>query len=213
MTDLDIHTLFFDLDRMAVPMQALSSDERVRVARKGTPQLRQRQAASFLAVRETLGRVLGLEASAVPIVVGQGGKPFIEGYPLHFNLSHCGGVALLAWGRRPLGVDIEARINRPSEALAMKVLAPAERARWAGVPETSRGPWLARAWVRKEAALKAMGLGLRRPPRTVDVGGGDGEGQPWHAMFDEHAWAGVDLVTDTPPGWFAALCLGPEPAV
>ncbi len=37
----------------------------------------------------------------------EGGKPYIEGHPVHFNLSHSGGIVVLAVSDKAVGVDTE----------------------------------------------------------------------------------------------------------
>lgn len=212
---LDASVRFFDLDAVVVDERQLSGSERERVARKATPGLRQRQAASFQCLRVTLGEVLGLAPIAVPIGIAEGGKPCLvndDARGLHFNLSHSGGVGMLAWGPRELGADVEALIARPSDGLAEEILTPRELSVWRTLPGDAQRPWLTRAWVRKEAALKAVGSGLRIAPRTVDVGGGDdAEGSTWKLQLDDRAWQGFDILDAVPDGYRAAVVIEAAP--
>lgn len=197
----------FDLDAVAVDMGLLAAEERARVERKCTPLLRQRQAASFQCLREILGGVLGLPPADLPIARREGGKPYLPGQALGFNLSHSEGIGLLAWGPGELGVDIEALIARPSDALAREILTSTEFEAWQAQPAAARQDWLTRAWCRKEAVLKAFGDGLRTAPARLDVGGGAGEGRAWVCRLDGRECLGHDLVAGIPVGYCAALCL------
>lgn len=197
----------FDLDAVAVDMDLLSAEERARVERKRTPLLRQRQAASFQCLRETLGAVLGLPPAGLTVARREGGKPYLPGQALGFNLSHSEGIGLLAWGPGELGVDIEALIDRPSEALGREILTAAEFEAWQSQPEALRQVWLTRAWCRKEAVLKAFGEGLRIAPGRLELGGGAGEGRAWVCRFEGRECLGHDLAADIPAGYCAALCL------
>lgn len=200
----DITVRFFDLDAVTLDEGMLSDSERERVARKATPTLRQRQAASFQCLRSTLGEVLGLAPRDVGFHVEDSGKPVLVGHALHFNLSHSAGIGMLAWGPRELGADVEALIARPTDALAEEILSTRELALWRAMPGSERQAWLTRAWTRKESTLKAIGSGLRIPPRTIDV---QLAGDPiWTCTRDGRRWTGRDVVDGVPEGYRAALC-------
>jgi 4'-phosphopantetheinyl transferase len=206
---------FFDLDAVPVDAALLSDAERERVARKATPLLRQRQAASFQSVRIVLGEVLGIPPGALQFRIDAGGKPRLaEGRP-HFNVSHSGGVGLLAWAPRELGADVEALIARPSDSLAAEILAPSELTAWRALPETARQAALTCAWTRKEATLKAIGSGLRIAPRTIEVGRfwseSEGATAPatlrWSHAHDGRRWLGFEGFECVPDGFRAAVCI------
>jgi len=209
---------FFDLDAVLVEDALLSSDERERVGRKATPVLRQRQAASFQCVRLTLGGVLGTRPEALAFRIQDNGKPVLAEGGLHFNVSHSGGVGLLAWGPRELGADVEALIARPSDSLAEEILAIAELEAWRALPTTLRQTALTRAWTRKEATLKAIGSGLRIAPRTIDVGRfwhePDSPTAPttlrWTHEHEGRRWHGFEGFEGVPEGYRAAVCIEAE---
>ncbi len=215
MVPIEFAVRFFDLDAIVVDEALLSADERERVARKATPVLRQRQAASFQCLRLTLGEVLGTDPSGLRFRIEANGKPVLAGGGLHFNLSHSGGVGLLAWGPRELGADVEALIARPTESLAEEILAIPELEAWRALPMTLRQAALTRAWTRKEATLKAIGSGLRIPPRTIVVGDvwntPDTPTAPtspkWSLEYDGRRWQGFEGFEGVPDGYRAAVCI------
>jgi 4'-phosphopantetheinyl transferase len=90
---------------------------------------------------------------------------------LRFNLSHTRGAALIAVARgRELGVDIEQ--ERPMadlEAMAASVMSHGELGGWLAIPEEDQERAFYRLWTRKEAYLKAIGLGLFRSLQEVTV--------------------------------------------
>jgi len=100
------------------------------------------------------------------------GKPFIARSALQFNLSHSPHWVALSWriGHEPVGVDIEDLGRRPSfAALAERYFHPAEKSAWlAADTSESAATWL-QIWTRKEAVLKAHGLGLRLQLNTLDT--------------------------------------------
>ena len=213
---IDASVRFFDLDAVVVNERLLSERERERVGRKATAILRQRQAASFQCTRLALGEVLGVDPVRLCIAVAESGKPFLTpGHGAssgivpdhHFNVSHSDGVGMLAWGARELGCDVEHLIARPGDGLAEEILSADEFTSWRALPDATRQAWLTRAWVRKEAALKAAGSGLRIPPRTIDVGGGNAEGEPWTLALEGRRWIGHDVFDGVPEGYRAAVCV------
>lgn len=92
---------------------------------------------------------------------GAHGKPYLQDYPqYHFNLSHSGAYAAIAFGGREVGIDVQQR--RPvKEGLAKKILTKAEYAHYtslAGIRE--REDWFFRCWCRKESRGKLTGEGI-----------------------------------------------------
>ncbi len=91
----------------------------------------------------------------------------------HYNLSHSEDWALVGAQRAaPIGVDLE--VLRPVEAamaLARRHYTSAEQAavEQAG-DDAARHAAFLRVWTRKEACLKAVGLGLRLAPSSFDAG-------------------------------------------
>ncbi len=100
---------------------------------------------------------------------------------LCFNLSHSGGLALIAMAEgREVGVDIEEiDPGRDVITLAERGLDPAAAAAVRAAPSETRATAFHEAWARKEAIVKCLGSGLGAPlPRdpvtvsTLDVGPG-----------------------------------------
>ncbi len=125
-----------------------------------------RPAEVAAASRNALGCLLagyaGVER-APELARGEHGKPFAPEWPdLHFNLSHSGRHVLLAFARgQPLGVDIESRNRRVSHvAIAQRFFAPDEAQAIAALAADRRGDAFRHLWTRKEAVLKALGVGL-----------------------------------------------------
>lgn len=79
---------------------------------------------------------------------------------LHFSLSRSGGWALVAIAADPVGADIEALPDHDTMAEVSRVLHGDERAAISSAPTHERPEVFARTWTRKEAYLKAVGVGL-----------------------------------------------------
>jgi 4'-phosphopantetheinyl transferase len=91
-----------------------------------------------------------------PIRFGLRGKPYVTGGPV-FNLSHSGRVVALAIGTaEPVGIDIE--VIKWFEPGLLDVVCNDAEKRWILSQHTTAAFY--RCWTRKEAVLKAAGLGL-----------------------------------------------------
>lgn len=149
----------------------LSDAERERAARFVFPRDRSRYEAAHGALRHLLARSAGRSPDAVQLTSGAFGKPSMATHEgIEFNLSHSQDAALIAIGRAPLGVDIE--VLRPLDdwrSLAAAHFTRAEQAVIASRPAEAQSIEFLRCWTRKEACLKALGLGLSLDTRAVDV--------------------------------------------
>jgi 4'-phosphopantetheinyl transferase len=130
----------------------------------------------FAAARALLRSLLSLRLDAPPqafdLTFGPWGKPELAGGPA-FNVSHAGRTVVVAVGtRQPLGVDTEeARRSVDWPSIAPLVCSPAELAH---VVATGGSDFLA-LWTRKEAIVKALGLGFSAPvPDIPGLPTGDG---------------------------------------
>jgi 4'-phosphopantetheinyl transferase len=120
-------------------------------------------------LRELLARELGGEAAALKFSYSDHDKPFLDGAPLHFNLSHSDGIAALGVSERhELGVDVE--FIRPlKEDIAARYFSRAEMAALAKLADDDQLEGFYRCWTRKEAVVKAIGEGLSRALDSFDV--------------------------------------------
>jgi 4'-phosphopantetheinyl transferase len=158
------------LHEMPEPRQQawLDADEVERAERFVHDVHRRRHVASHVALRDRLASAVGASAEALRFRADAHGKPQLEGQGrVQFNLSHSEDWALVAVGvDAPIGVDLE--MLRPVEealALARKHYTPAEAAAVQdAVGARARDEAFLRVWTRKEACLKAVGLGLRLAP-------------------------------------------------
>lgn len=124
-----------------VSATSLSDDERARAARFRFDEHRRRWIAAHVALRE----ILSTYTDDVQFVLGEHGKPSLANGAVHFNLSHSGDLAVVAVSDGEIGVDVEQiRDDFDYESIA---------------PAPSREAFF-RAWTRKEARLKATGVGL-----------------------------------------------------
>lgn len=142
----------------------LSVPERARAERFVREQDRLGFIASHAGLRCVLGDALGVAPRQVRIEAQPHHKPRLAAETgVHFNLTHAGGVALVAITRHaPLGVDVEPLRSISDMALvAERVFCDAELAAWHAVSDRQRKYAFFCGWTRKEALIKATGEGFR----------------------------------------------------
>ncbi len=153
----------------------LSSEERDRAKRFATAELRHSYVARRGLLRLLLGEYLGADPQALRFGYGGCGKPFLAepfaASGLRFNLSHSGGLVVLAVSRsRELGVDIERlRPQTDVDQTLRRYFSRRERSAILGCPRPERERLFYTGWTRKEAYLKASGQGLSFSPERVEV--------------------------------------------
>jgi 4'-phosphopantetheinyl transferase len=115
-----------------------------------------------------LGRILAAalgEAEPPELEADENGKPRLAVDPgrLSFNLSHSGGLALvaLAPGGIDVGIDIEwVKERRDLARLAARWLPESDALAVAAVPSAQQAAVFYPAWTRHEARVKCTGVGL-----------------------------------------------------
>lgn len=165
---------------------------------------RDRLALGYALHRLLLGKVLACDAADVPVRRDAAGCPRLSGELLSTSLSHtddCLTLAVTETG--PVGVDIESS-KRASVMpdIADRVCHPTDAAGVARLTGLARNEALLALWVRKEAFLKAAGVGLQREMQTFPAPDNamlalPGGGTSWVRMLD----AG--------PKWVAAVASAP----
>jgi 4'-phosphopantetheinyl transferase len=154
----------------------LSDDEWARAFRFVFARDRQRFIAAHAALRSLLAAHTGLGCAFLEFRTGAFGKPaLVEPSGVAFNLSHSQSVALIAIddGTAPAEIGVDVELLRPmpdAQALADNYFSPAERRALAALPATERDRAFLACWTRKEACLKASGLGLSVDTRSFEAG-------------------------------------------
>ena len=148
--------------------EMLDSAEHERIARRRFPTDRDELALGYALHRLLLGKVLDRDAAEVPIGRDSFGCPRLRGELLFTSLSHANhGVAMAVTATGPVGVDLEsaARASEMPE-IAGGVCHPVDAAELAALVGPAWSAALLALWVRKEAFLKAAGIGLEREMKT-----------------------------------------------
>jgi len=148
-------------------LQLLSSDEIARAARYHFAIDYKRFVAARAGLRIILGGYLTLHPRRIIFSYGPQGKPSLASSPnvtatLNFNLAHSGGLALfaVAYGMQ-IGIDLEEiRAEFTEDNLAERFFSTSEVAQLASLPAEMQPQGFFSCWTRKEAFLKAKGVGL-----------------------------------------------------
>jgi 4'-phosphopantetheinyl transferase len=133
---------------------------------------RRRFCVTHTAIREVLSAYTDTPPQAVALSTPYGAPPTLRG--LQLGLSYCDDLAVLAVSSSsPVGVDVEpetAAEDTDLAELAFATLTDEELETFTRLDPAAKPSWWLRAWVRKEAALKARGEGISdRVPSEVDV--------------------------------------------
>lgn len=190
----------------------LDEDERSRWRRLKTAKVAARFFAAHVALRVILGGRLGEPPQSLRFARSPNGKPHLADNDIAFNLSHSEDVALVAVGGvSPLGVDVEKFRDVPDlDAMIVFSCTEGERAALARIDDrTEKTKKFLDLWVRKEAAAKSIGVGLRIQLRDIDVSGG-----VWRPALDDGAPGGAVHVQPAPAdGLLSAIafCGPPRP--
>jgi len=156
------------LDQLDV---TLSQEEKERAARFHFAADRDHFIAAHGCLRDVLTRYLHCEPHQLSFSKGSYGKPVLHDQPLEFNLSHSGDFALIAIApERKVGVDVERiRSGISSHVIAQQYFSTSEFAELQSLPLEQREAAFFTCWTRKEAYIKAQGLGLSLPLESFDV--------------------------------------------
>ncbi|MGX1270044.1 4'-phosphopantetheinyl transferase family protein [Streptomyces phaeoluteigriseus] len=165
----------------------LDAVERARYEATARPGDKARFLVGCALSRLALGELLGLPPAGVPLrrvcprCGGPHGKVTLalpEGSPhadVDFSVTHSGEVIGVAVCRdAAVGLDVEDdAVALDVDAAARTALGDAELSALYARPAAERRTAFLRTWTRKEAVLKALGVGLRVPLRGLEVSAPD----------------------------------------
>jgi 4'-phosphopantetheinyl transferase len=133
-------------------------------------------------LRLLLSSHLDCKPHQVNIGISDHGKPNLKESnsenSLQFSISHSGGYAVFAFGKYSrIGVDIEEiRVIHEIDEIVSQYFTPREKAEMLACPIDCRLEKFYRFWTRKEAVLKAQGIGLLGKLDSADVAMGEHSG-------------------------------------
>lgn len=165
-------------------------------------------------LRDILSGYLGMPPQEIEIAKRATGKPHLPSSPIQFNISHSNQCMLCAVTQTtPIGVDYQGVYEiSHMETLVGSFFSPREQDRFHDTPEHKRRDFFFKTWVRKEAFMKATGLGFHLPSHCFSISeSGNGglnvqiEDRP---SIHGQQWSIQDL--NVQPGYQAALALKGE---
>lgn len=117
---------------------------------------------SRLLLLKEIEKRTGTPMKKLTFAKGSYGKPYLKDGGLFFSLSHTKGAIAVAFSEeKEIGVDIESREREVNERIYERALSDEERQ---GIKSTED---FLRIWVKKEAFLKRLGIGITRDMRTI----------------------------------------------
>lgn len=155
--------------------QLLTPEEQQRAQSFRFEQHRLRWSTARGVLRHLLSFYTQSEPQTIHLKHNAYGKPALAlpqtARPLMFNISHSHDYALYAFAyQRELGVDIEQmRTNIELDDLANHCFSALEQATYATLPSEQKVQGFYQCWTRKEAYIKARGMGLSLPLKLFDV--------------------------------------------
>jgi 4'-phosphopantetheinyl transferase len=179
---IDLRLWLVDLE--AAPFDDVPSQaQQQRAARFVRADDARRYLAAHAALRHLLGR-------HEDWVAGTHGKPALALPPPHFNMSRRGGVALIGVSAtHEIGVDVEPlQAMTDANELAQLHFTPRERDAVQREHGAARDRAFLRCWTRKEACMKATGLGLSLAPSSFECGA-DAALSDVQVATAQHTWS------------------------
>ena len=149
----------------------LDDVERERAARFRFEPDRERYILGHGMLREVLGRRVDADPAMLRFVRGPYGKPIIQGSNLHFNFSDTKDAVLVGTSTiAELGVDLETMHRLVDhDAVADHYFTPKEIDALNSTADGERKRRFLELWTRKEAVLKACGIGLMDDLKELSV--------------------------------------------
>lgn len=201
-----------DLERLR---SVLSPDEQERAVRFRFAEHQRRFIAARGILRDILSRYVRRQPAELEFCYSRFGKPALAGDPcetqIRFNLSHCSDLAVYAIARdREVGIDLElVRPEMAGEHIAKRFFSPREVSTLLALPLPLQPEAFFNCWTRKEAYVKALGMGLQVPLESFDVSLAPGEpaallgsaGSRWALRAFEPAPAYVAAVAAEGDDW------------
>ena len=115
------------------------------------------------------------EGGLPPVIEDENGKPYFQGNPVFFNISHSGDRVMVALSPCEVGCDVEQRTSNALK-VAKRFFNEAEyNALLATENDSECDELFQNLWTLKESILKCCGEGLRRPLHDFSVIDDDGK--------------------------------------
>lgn len=165
-------------------------------------------------VRKILSNYTGIPPGNLTIAYRATGKPYLPHSQVQFNISHTNRFLICAITfNHPIGVDYQVMYDITNrDTLVRSFFSPHEQQHYEKLQGEEALEYFFETWVRKEAYMKATGLGFHLPSRRFSICSENGE-DPFlrsdHEQFlPLDAWSIKDLALQ--PGYKGALAIKGE---
>ena len=174
--DDEVHVWRIELDRSDGRARLeflLSDDEKKRAHRFRSKTHQSRYIIGRGSLRAILARYVNQGPERLVFAYEDFGKPALSEpvSDMQFNMTHSHGLALCAVSRhRRIGVDIERlRDVVDRDRIVARFFSRSEQDEYHSLPEELKREGFFRGWTRKEAYLKALGIGISTPLDSFSV--------------------------------------------
>lgn len=156
--------------------ERLSLEEKKRASRFRLPKDQNRYIAAHYILRSILGTYINCEASIIHIDKGKNGKPFLASRHANnyvfFNLTHSEDLFCLAVSKKhEVGMDLEIpNLKLKYLKIAQHFFTSEETDDLTRLPKKDQSKAFCLLWMKKEAILKTLGIGLSGLDEMVKEG-------------------------------------------
>ncbi|MFN3695212.1 MAG: 4'-phosphopantetheinyl transferase family protein, partial [Ignavibacterium sp.] len=176
-SEIHIHTINFSTERNSVEnyFQFISEDEKGKVNRFKFSVNRQNSIITYYFRRKILSQYLIIEPSEIEFSYNAYGKPLIsepQRSGIHFNYSHSDDFLIFAVSKNiEVGIDIELVKDLPDLIdLAKNYFSDSEFQHFHSLEnKIDRINFFYKIWTRKEALLKAAGIGITDDLKSINL--------------------------------------------
>jgi 4'-phosphopantetheinyl transferase len=201
-TRIDVWTFEVEQFEKMATSEVLSAEEKQRAAHFHFERDRLCYTVSHTLLRQVLSKYTQRAASDIEILTERNGRPYVAERSIEFNLSHTDKLTAIAVCTSPVGVDVE-RVRQVGEPLPA-LIGREDAETIAHLKQSDRQVAFFQCWARKEALLKATGMGLLENLERVSVGiGPNSEIVSSIAEIDAWRWRVLDL--HVPEGFAGAV--------
>lgn len=173
----DVHIwkiLFTDFnDNTDIYTKVLSNDEILRADRFYFKIDRKRYIITRAVLKILLTRIMDVAPQKIILENRENGKPYLKKplLKIYFNITHSANIGLIALTDiGDIGIDVELfRENFSTEKIARRFFSATEVEDFLNLPDKNKSLGFFNCWTRKEAFIKALGLGLKLPLKKFDV--------------------------------------------
>lgn len=149
----------------------LSKEEKTQSQKFFTSDLGNKYIITRAVLRAILSKYLKISPQEIVFTTNGYGKPFVQGSNIEFNMSHSRDCVYyaIAYGFA-VGIDVEFYDREKNIFNLIKgVFSSNELEFFLNLPDFALQDFFFTTWTKKEATIKAMGLGLAYPMEQVDT--------------------------------------------